>query len=85
MLDRARACSVIGNLSTVHARTIPTPSQKVGLLLQKPDLRVKSAGQFILRKGTAEREPGGGEGMSLTSETTRKGLKNFGSDKEPAI
>ena len=56
MLDRAPACSVIGNLSTVQALMIPTLSQKVGMLSQKPDLRVNSAGQLIIREGTVEKE-----------------------------
>ena len=56
MLDRAPACSVIGNLSTVQALMIPTLSQKVGMLSQKPDLRVNSAGQLILSEGTVEKE-----------------------------
>ena len=56
MLDRAPACSVIGNLSTVQALMIPTLSQKVSVLSQKPDLRVNSVGHLILREGTVEEE-----------------------------
>lgn len=50
------AYSVIGNLSTVNGLMIPVLSQKVGLLSQKPDLRVSSAGQCILRQGTVEKK-----------------------------
>lgn len=56
MLDRAPACSVIGNLSTVQALMIPTLSPESKYVVPKPDLRVNSVGHLILGEGFGKRK-----------------------------